>query len=115
MYNTKTRGANSGRVTTRNQTVYRQKEGRYSNGYIPGKDNSSRSIPQVRFIVTPAAIEEWMKEVRRGMENQLRARYRDIAAQYEEKIKEMKTVIGELTLENIALKKYDALFGDEKK
>ena len=56
-----------------------------------------------------------MKEARRGMENQLRARYRDIAAQYEEKIKEMKTVIGELTLENIALKKYDALFGDEKK
>ena len=68
-----------------------------------------------KYDLTPAAIEEWMKEVRRGMENQLRARYRDIAAQYEEKIKEMKTVIGELTLENIALKKYDALFGDEKK
>ena len=68
-----------------------------------------------KYDLTPAAIEEWMEEARRGMENQLRARPRDIAAQYEEKIKEMKEVIGELTLENIALKKYDALFGDEKK
>ena len=68
-----------------------------------------------KYDLTPAAIEEWMEEARKGMENQLRARPRDIAAQYEEKIKEMKTVIGELTLENIALKKYDALFGDEKK
>ena len=49
------------------------------------------------------------------MENQLRARPKDIAALYEDKIKEMKAVIGELTLENMALKKYDALFGDEKK
>lgn len=35
--------------------------------------------------------------------------------QYKEKIIEMKAVIGELTLENIALKKHDALFGDEEK
>ena len=68
-----------------------------------------------KYDLTPAVIEEWMEEARRGMENQLRARPKDIAAQYEEKIKEMKEVIGELTLENIALKKYDALFGDEKK
>ena len=68
-----------------------------------------------KYDLTPAAIEEWMEEARRGMENQLRARPKDIAAQYEEKIKEMKEVIGELTLENMALKKYDALFGDEKK
>ena len=68
-----------------------------------------------KYDLTPATLEEWMEEARRGMENQLRARPKDIAAQYEEKIKEMKEVIGELTLENIALKKYDALFGDEKK
>jgi len=68
-----------------------------------------------KYDMTPATIEEWMEEGRRGMENQLRARPRDIAAQYEEKIKEMKAVIGELTLENIALKKYDALYGDETK
>ena len=45
----------------------------------------------------------------------MRARPKDVAAIYKEKIKEIKAVIGELTLENIALKKYDALFGEEKK
>jgi len=68
-----------------------------------------------KYDLTPAQIEEWMEEARRDMENQLRARPKDIAAQYEEKIKEMKEVIGVLTLENMALKKYDALFGEEKK
>jgi transposase-like protein len=68
-----------------------------------------------KYDLTPATIEEWMEDARRGMENQLRARPNDVAAMYEEKIKEMKTVIGELTLENIALKKYDALFGEETK
>ena len=68
-----------------------------------------------QYDLTPAQIEEWMEEARKGMENQLRARPKDIAAMYEEKIKEMKAVIGELTLENIALKKYDALFGEETK
>ena len=68
-----------------------------------------------KYDLTPAIIEEWIEEARRGMENQLRARPKDIAALYEEKIKEMKSVIGELTLENMALKKYDALFGDAKK
>lgn len=68
-----------------------------------------------QYDLTPALIKEWMQEARKGMENQLKARPKDIAAQYEEKVKEMKSVIGELTLENIALKKYDALYGDEKK
>ena len=68
-----------------------------------------------QYDLTPAQIEDWMEEARKGMENQLRARPKDIAAMYEEKIKEMKTVIGELTLENLALKKYDALFGEERK
>ena len=68
-----------------------------------------------KYDLAPATIEEWMEEARRGMENQLRARPKDVAAMYEEKIKEMKEVIGELTLENIALKKYDALFGEETK
>ena len=68
-----------------------------------------------QYDLTPAQIEEWMEEARKGMENQLRSRPKDIAAIYEEKIKEMKEVIGELTLENLALKKYDALFGEETK
>jgi len=75
------------------------------------------SISEVsrQYDLTPAQIEEWMEEARKGMENQLRTRPKDIAAMYEEKIKEMKAVIGELTLENLALKKYDALFGEETK
>ena len=63
-----------------------------------------------KYDLTPAKIEEWIEDVRRGMENQLRARPKDIAAMYEERIKEMKAVTGELTLENVALKKYDALY-----
>ncbi len=62
-----------------------------------------------KYDLTPATLEEWMEEARRGMENQLRARPKDIAAQYEEKIKEMKTVIGELTLENIAFLSSEAV------
>ncbi len=68
-----------------------------------------------KYDLTPATIEEWIEDAQRRIENQLRARPKDIAAMYEDKIKEMKTVIGELTLENMALKKYDALFGEEKK
>ncbi len=68
-----------------------------------------------QYDLTPAVIEEWMEDAQKGIENQLRARPKDVAAMYEEKINEMKAVIGELTLENIALKKYDALFGEEKK
>ncbi len=62
-----------------------------------------------KYDLTPAMIEEWMEEARRGMENQLRARPKDIAAQYEEKIKEMKAVIGELTLENLAFLSSEAV------
>jgi transposase-like protein len=56
-----------------------------------------------KYDLTPVTIEEWMEDARRGMENQLRVRPKDVATMYEEKIKEMKAVIGELTLENIAL------------
>ena len=62
-----------------------------------------------KYDLPPATIEEWMEEARKGMENQLRACSKDIAAQYEEKIKEMKTVIGELTLENLAFLSSEAV------
>lgn len=68
-----------------------------------------------KYDLTPAAIEAWMEEARRGMENQLRARPKDIKEEYEAKINEMKSVIGDLTLQNIALKKYNALCQDEEK
>jgi len=68
-----------------------------------------------KYDLTPAIIEEWMEEAKKGMENQLRTRPRDIATQHEEKLKELKEVIGDLTLQNIALKKYNALFQNEEK
>ncbi len=68
-----------------------------------------------KYDLTPAMIEEWMEEAKRGMENQLRARPKDVAAMYEEKIKEMKAVIGELTLQKIALEKYNALCQKNKR
>jgi len=64
--------------------------------------------------ITPATIEEWIEEARKGMENQLRAKPKDIKQQYEDEIKKMKEVIGDLTLQNIALKKYSALLQQEK-
>jgi len=67
-----------------------------------------------KYDLTPAMIEEWIEDAQKGMENQLRARPKDISALYEEKIKEMKEVIGDLTLENIALKKLDALLKEKK-
>lgn len=66
------------------------------------------------YDITPATIEEWMEEARKGMENQLRANPKDIKQQYEDEIKNMKEVIGDLTLENIALKKYSALLTQEE-
>ena len=42
--------------------------------------------------ITPATIEEWIEEARKGMENQLRAKPKDIKQQYEDEIKKMKEV-----------------------
>ncbi len=50
-----------------------------------------------QYDLTPAQIEEWMEEARRGMENQLRARPKDIAS--------MMARLKELEEENRRLKK----------
>ena len=68
-----------------------------------------------KYDLTPALIEEWIQEARKGIENQLRARPKDVKEQYEQKLRELKEVIGDLTLQNIALKKYNALFQEEEK
>jgi len=82
-----------------------------------------------KYDLTPATVEEWMEEARRGMENQLRARPKDIAAMYEEKIKEMNGHRGADAGEYRFLvkrsgsrseslssrKKYDFSVGEEKK
>jgi hypothetical protein len=44
-----------------------------------------------------------------GMENQLKARPKDIAQQYESEIKELRAKVGELVLQNDVLKKLSRL------
>lgn len=57
------------------------------------------------YDITPSVIGTWIKEAQQGMENQLNASAKDLLTQYEEKIKEMKMIIGELTLQKSALER----------
>jgi transposase-like protein len=63
-----------------------------------------RAVAEVsrQYDLTPSEIEEWVEEARRGMENALRARPRDMRAEYEGRIKELQAKVGELVLENDA-------------
>ena len=51
------------------------------------------------FDVSPAEIEEWVDEAKRGMENALRAKPLDIKEQYERQLKELQEAYGEAMLE----------------
>jgi len=57
------------------------------------------------YDLTPAEIEEWLEEGRRGMENNLRSRPKDVAEQYESQIKDLQAKVGELVLSADVLKK----------
>ena len=65
------------------------------------------------FDVSPAEIEEWVDEAKRGMENALRAKPLDIKEQYERQLKELQEAYGEAMLELRARKKYQALLDKE--
>jgi len=65
------------------------------------------------FDVSPAEIEEWVDEAKRGMENALRAKPLDIKEQYERQLKELQEAYGEAMLEIRARKKYQALLDKE--
>lgn len=58
-------------------------------------------------------IEIWIEEAQSGMENALRAKPKDIKAQYETKITELTSAYGEAMLENKALKKLQALLNED--
>lgn len=59
-------------------------------------------------------IESWVSEAHSGMENALRAKPRDIKAQYEAKLNELTSAYGEAMLENKALKKLHALLNEDE-
>ena len=65
------------------------------------------------FDVSPAEIEEWVNEAKRGMEHALRAKPLDIKEQYERQLKELQEAYGEAMLEIRARKKYQALLDKE--
>ena len=58
-----------------------------------------------QYDLTPSEVEGWMDEAEAGMENALRANPRDVAEQYEQKLKALHEAYGEAMLENKALKK----------
>ena len=62
------------------------------------------------FDVSPAEIEEWVDEAKRGMENALRAKPLDIKEQYERQLKELQEAYGEAMLEIRARKRALAMF-----
>jgi transposase-like protein len=78
---------------------------------IQGKTSISEASRA--FDVSPAEIEEWVDEAKRGMENALRAKPLDIKEQYERQLKELQEAYGEAMLELRARKKLQSLLGTE--
>lgn len=59
-------------------------------------------------------IESWIEEAKRGIENALRAKPRDIHEQYQHQIKELTSAYGKAMLENKALKKLQVLLDQQE-
>lgn len=76
---------------------------------IKGKTTAAEASRAYDLTVTE--IEEWLADAMAGMENQLKARPKDIAQQYETEIKELRAKVGELVLQNDVLKKLSRLPG----
>ena len=67
-----------------------------------------------RHDLTPGEIERWIDEGISGMENNFRARPRDIREQYERKLEEAHAALGEKELELKALKKWQRLLDEDE-
>ena len=67
-----------------------------------------------RFDLTPADIESWVDDAKRGMENALRAKPEDVREQYERQLKELQEAYGEAMLELRARKKLASLLGKDE-
>jgi len=64
--------------------------------------------------LTPGEVERWVDEGIRGMENNFRARPRDIREQYERKLAQAHAALGEKELELKAVKKLQRLLDEEE-
>lgn len=67
------------------------------------------------FDLSPAEIENWVDDAKRGMENALRANPLDVREQYEKQIKELQEAYGEAMLELRVRKKLQSLLGEDEK
>lgn len=75
------------------------------------RGNTTAAQAARAYALTVAEIEDWMADAMAGMENQLKARPKDIAQQYEAEVKELRAKVGELVLQNDVLKKLSRLPG----
>lgn len=75
------------------------------------KGNTTAAEAARNYDLTISEIEGWVADAMAGMENQLKARPKDIAQQYESEIKELRAKVGELVLQNDVLKKLSRLPG----
>jgi transposase-like protein len=64
---------------------------------IQGKTTVAQASRQ--FDLTPAEIESWVGDGKRGMENALRAKPEDVREQYERQLKDLQEAYGEAMLE----------------
>jgi len=62
-----------------------------------------------QFNLTPAKIENWVEDGKRGIENALRAKPEDVREQYERQLKDLQEAYGEAVLEIRARKKLSSL------
>ena len=67
-----------------------------------------------QFDLTPAEIESWVEDGKRGMENALRAKPEDVREQYERQLKELQEAYGEAMLEIRARKKLASQLGKDE-
>ncbi|QNM98405.1 DUF1153 domain-containing protein [Chitinimonas koreensis] len=67
------------------------------------------------YDLSPAEVENWVEDGKRGMENALRANPLDVREQYERQIKDLQEAYGEAMLELRARKKLQSLLGEDEK
>lgn len=67
------------------------------------RGNTTTAQASRSYDLTISEIEEWVADAMAGMENQLRAKPKDVAQQYEAEIKDLRAKVGELVLQNDVL------------
>jgi len=80
---------------------------------IQGKTTVSEASRS--YDLSPAEVEKWVDDAKRGMENALRANPLDVKEQYERQIKDLQEAYGEAMLELRARKKLQSLLGEDER